>query len=104
MVSRFGDDLDSVIECHTNWLKTVETTPAFLGALDQFQDHRERRPVRQIAVRSVRLRTVAKPLSMGLVVRKCFQCSAGNVESEQRVSLLGQAVGRPVVFQGVAFR
>jgi len=35
---------------------------------------------RQPFDRIVRWRTVAKVLSMGLVVRKCFQCSAGHVE------------------------
>src|SRR6202171_3222461 len=48
---------------------------AFLCALDQFEDHRERGPVRQTALRSDG--AVAKVLSMGLVVRQCFQCSAG---------------------------
>ena len=47
MVGRLGDDLDPVVECHTEnefWqlVMTVETAPAFLGALDQFEDHRER--------------------------------------------------------------
>jgi len=32
---------------------------------------------RQPFDRMVRCRTVAKVLSMGFVVRKCFQCSAG---------------------------
>ena len=32
---------------------------------------------RQPFDRTVRCRTVAKVLSMGFVVRKCFQCSAG---------------------------
>jgi hypothetical protein len=46
-VSRLCDDLDPVVECHTEnefWqlVMTVETAPAFLGALDQFEDHRER--------------------------------------------------------------
>src|ERR1700730_18200409 len=56
-VGRLGDDLDPVVECHTEnefWrlVVTVETAPAFLCALDQFEDHRERGPVRQTALRS----------------------------------------------------
>src|SRR6202163_1963430 len=50
-VGRLGDDLDPVFECHTEnkfWqlVMTVETAPAFLRALDQFEDHRERGPIR----------------------------------------------------------
>jgi hypothetical protein len=30
----------------------IETTPAFLRALEQFEDHRERRPVGQAPLRS----------------------------------------------------
>jgi len=47
-VSRFGDDLDPVVECHTEnefWqlVVAIETTPAFLRGLKQFEDHREQR-------------------------------------------------------------
>jgi Arm DNA-binding domain len=50
-VGRLGDDLDPVFECHTEnefWqlVMTVETAPAFLRALDEFEDHRERGPIR----------------------------------------------------------
>src|SRR5664279_4083564 len=51
--------------------------------------------------RIVRWRTVAKVLSMGLVVRRCFQCSAGK-SYQQRVPILAQAVGRLLVFGRVA--
>jgi hypothetical protein len=55
-VGRLGDDLDPVGECHTEnefWqlVVTVETATPFLCALDQFEDHRERGPVRQTALR-----------------------------------------------------
>src|SRR6476620_11265381 len=58
-VGRFGDDLDPVVECHTEnefWplVVAIETTPAFLRALEQFEDHRERRPVGQAPLRSDR--------------------------------------------------
>ena len=58
-VSRFGDDLDPVVECHTEnefWqlVVAIETTPAFLRGLKQFEDHRERRPVGQATLRSDR--------------------------------------------------
>jgi hypothetical protein len=58
-VSRSGDDLDPVVECHTEnefWqlVAAIETTPAFLRGLDQFEDHRERRPVGQASLRSDR--------------------------------------------------
>jgi hypothetical protein len=56
-VGRLGEDLDPVVECHTKnefWqlVMAIETTPAFLRALKQFEDHRERGPVRQTALRS----------------------------------------------------
>src|ERR1700674_3245255 len=58
-VSRFGDDLDPVVECHTEnefWqlVVAIETTPAFLRGLEQLEDHRERRPVGQASLRSDR--------------------------------------------------
>ena len=58
-VSWFGNDLDPVVECHTEnefWqlVVAIETTPAFLGALKQFEDHRERRFVGQSSLRSDR--------------------------------------------------
>src|ERR1700682_5433965 len=57
---------------------TVETAPAFLCALDQFEDHRERGPVRQTALRSDgAVAHGGEGAFDGLVVRKCFQCSAG---------------------------
>src|ERR1700739_3609002 len=45
-----SDDLDSVGELYTEddfrqLVVTVETTPAFLGRLREFEDHRERRLV-----------------------------------------------------------
>jgi hypothetical protein len=51
-VGRLGDDLNPVVECHTKnefWqlVVSVETTSAFLRALEQFEDHGERRPVGQ---------------------------------------------------------
>jgi hypothetical protein len=33
---------------------SIEPSPAFLFALEEFEDHRERRPVRQTVVRSDR--------------------------------------------------
>jgi hypothetical protein len=56
----------------------VDAAPIFLRAFDKLEDHGKRRLVRQQPFdRLVRCRTVAKVLSMGFVVRKCFQCSAG---------------------------
>ena len=48
MVSRLGDDLDPVVECHPEnefWqlVVAIETAPAFLRGLEQFED--QRRPV-----------------------------------------------------------
>ena len=59
MVSGFSDDLDPVVECHTEnefWqlVVAIETTPAFLRGLEQLEDHRERRPVGQASLRSDR--------------------------------------------------
>jgi hypothetical protein len=57
-VGRLGDDLDPIVECHTKnefWqlVLSVETTPTFLCAFKQFEDHCERGPVGQTALRSV---------------------------------------------------
>ena len=78
-----GDDLDPVVECHTKnefWqlVVSVEPSPAFLCALEQLKTIAsavllDRQPFDRI----VRWRTVAKVISMGLVVRRCFQCAAG---------------------------
>src|SRR5206468_4905118 len=56
-VGRLGDDLDPIVECHTKnefWqlVVAIETAPAFLCALDQFEDHGERGLVRQTILRS----------------------------------------------------
>src|SRR5436189_5847480 len=58
-VGRLGDDLDPVVECHTEnefWqlVVSVEPSPAFLCALKQFEDHCEGGPVGQAALRSDR--------------------------------------------------
>ena len=77
------DDLNSVDEPYTeNYFRqlvvAIEATPAFLGGLGQLEDHGERGLFeRHPLERTVRWRTVANELSMGLVVRRCFQCSAG---------------------------
>jgi hypothetical protein len=108
-VGRLRDDLDPVVECHTEnefWqlVMSVETTPAFLCALDQFEDHRERGPVGQTALRSDRavphggegaFDGVGRPQVFPVLGREV-------VESEQRVSILARAVGRLLVFQRVA--
>ena len=45
--------------------------------------------------RAVRWRIVAKVLSMGLVVRKCFQRFGGEIEEgQQRLAVLDQAIDR----------
>ena len=54
----------------------------------------ERHPFERIVL----CRTVAKVLSMGLVVRRCFQCSAEIVKDEQRLSIFSQAFCGLVVF------
>ena len=52
----------------------------------------------------VRWRTVAKVLSIGFVVRRCFQCSAGKVvERQQRLPILDQAIGGLFVFEPNGF-
>src|SRR5437879_1771430 len=58
-VGRLGDDLDPVVECHTEnefWqlVVSVEPSPAFLCALKQFEDHCEGGRVGQAALRSDR--------------------------------------------------
>ncbi|MGY3294339.1 hypothetical protein ACVWWP_007406 [Bradyrhizobium sp. LM3.6] len=56
-VGRLGDDLDPVVECHTEnefWqlVVAIETTPAFMRGLKQFEDHRECRLLGEAALRS----------------------------------------------------
>src|SRR5438270_5149609 len=82
-VGRLGDDLDPVVECHTEnelWQLVVATErrQLFCAASSSLKTIAsavllDRQPFDRI----VRWRTVVKVLSMGLVVRKCFQCSAG---------------------------
>src|SRR5437764_14255756 len=55
----------------------------------------ERQPFERI----VRCRTVAKVLSIGFEVLRCFQCSAEIVECEQGLAILRQALGGLIVFQ-----
>src|ERR1700750_117298 len=94
-VGRLGDDLDPVVECHTKnefWqlVVAIETAPAFLCALDQFEDHGERGPVRQTTLRSDgavahggegAFDGVGRPQVFPVIGREV-------VESEQRVSVL----------------
>ena len=79
-----ADDLDAVGELHTldefwQLVVAVNPTPTFLGAVDQLEDHRERGLVQQdsLLIGWCGAGRVAKVLSIGFVVRKCFQCSAG---------------------------
>ena len=58
-VGQLGDDLDPVVECHTEnefWqlVVSVEPSPAFLCTLKQFEDHSQRCAVGQAALRSDR--------------------------------------------------
>src|SRR5438477_5546767 len=54
--------------------------------------------------RTVRWRTVANELSMGLVVRRCFQyLSREVVEGKQRVAILDQALDSLVIFDAPDF-
>src|SRR5271169_5090451 len=59
---------------------------------------------RQPFDRMVRCRTVAKVLSMGFVVGKCFPVLGREVvERQQLIAVLGQTIGRSVVFDLVGF-
>src|SRR6266700_2206198 len=56
-VGRLGDDLNPIVECHTKnefWqlVGAVEAAPASLRGFQHFEDHRERGPVGQAALRS----------------------------------------------------
>ncbi len=80
---RASDDLQPILELRTEHelgqlVMAVEPSPAFLRGVDEFEHHRQRRRVREAALRADRaVRTVANVLSIGLDVLKCFQCSAG---------------------------
>ncbi len=59
-------------------VRSIQAAPFFAGRLTQLEDHCTRRHAAEAAFGLVvRGRTVAKVLSMGLVVLMCFQCSAG---------------------------
>jgi hypothetical protein len=80
---RIANDLDAVSELHTldqfwQLVVAVDPAPIFLRAFDKLEHHGNAVLFdRQPFDRMVRCRTVAKVLSIGFVVRKCFQCSAG---------------------------
>ena len=80
---RIADDLDPVSELRPldqfwQLVLAVDPAPTLLGARDKLEDHGSAVLFdRQPFDRMVRCRTVAKVLSMGFVVRRCFQCSAG---------------------------
>jgi len=62
----------------------VEASPSFLRGFDKLEDHGERGAVRQAALRPDR--AVARGCERafdGVRVRKCFQCSAGEVVESQ---------------------
>ena len=60
-------------------LGAVEQPPFLGGGLHQLEDHRQAGGAAAVPlVRLRRSRTVANVLSIGLVVRRRFQCSAGN--------------------------
>jgi len=77
---------------------------SFLRALEQFEDHRERGPVRQTALRSDRVMAHSGEGAFdGFGGPQVFPVLGWEVvESQQRVAILAQAVGRLLVFQRVA--
>ena len=82
---RVGDDFDPVGELDPlnefrQLVVAIEPAPAFLSSIDELGLNTiasavlfERPPFERI----VRCRTVAKVLSIGFEVLRCFQCSAG---------------------------
>src|SRR5436190_13787069 len=100
-VSRFGDDLDPVVECHTEnefWqlVVAIETAPTFLRGLEQFEDHGERRPVGQATLRSDGAMAHGSEGAFNGIGRSQVFPVLGRevVERQQRVSILAQAVRR----------
>src|ERR1700730_14859817 len=87
-----ADDLDPVGELHTQdqfWqlVVSVDAAPSFLAPSTSLKTMASAVLFdRQPFDRTVRCRTVAKVLSMGFVVRKCFQCSAGKSENASSAS------------------
>jgi hypothetical protein len=75
-----SDDLDSVLELYTHddlgqLVVSTQAVPACLSRLCELERHGKRGLVREAAFRS--RCPMSNVLSIGLVVRKCFQCSAG---------------------------
>jgi hypothetical protein len=94
-VGRLGDDLDPVVECHTEnefWqlVVAIETTAAFLRGLEQFECHRERGPVRQATLRSDRAMAHGGEGAFDGIGRSQVFSVLGRevVEGEQYVSIL----------------
>src|SRR5438552_17510969 len=108
-VGRLGDDLDPVVECHTEnefWqlVVSVEPSPAFLCALKQFEDHCEGGRVGQAALRSDRaVAHGGEGAFNGIGGPQVFPVLGREVvEGQQRASILAQATGGLRVFQHVA--
>jgi hypothetical protein len=83
---------------------SVEPSPAFLCSLEQFEDHCERGPVRQAALRSDGAVTHGGEGAFnGIGSPQVFPVFGREVvEGEQRISILAQAVRRLRVFHRVA--
>src|SRR5208282_330399 len=103
---QLGGDLKSIDEFHTlddlwQLVMAVEPAPAFLSALDQLEDHGERGLVREAALRADRpmadrregaLDRVRGPQVLPMLDREV-------VIGQQRIAILLQAVGGPLVFE-----
>ena len=99
-VGRLGDDLDPVGEFHTlndlwQLVVAVEPAPAFLRAVDQLEDHGERGPVREAALRADRAVAHGGEGAFDGVRRAQVFPVLGRevVERQQRVAILAQAFG-----------
>src|SRR5918994_849142 len=62
-------------------MRTIQLAPALLCHHQELERHR------QCLGPAARSRTVAKLDSMGLLVRRCFQCSAGKSKKVSKASL-----------------
>ena len=97
-------DFDFVVELYTSddlrqLILSLQAPPAFRGRHDQLEHHKacvscDSAPF----IRTVRCRTVAKALSIGLMSETCPVLGRKIEERQQRVAVLEQAIDGLVVF------
>ena len=102
------DDLNSVVELYSQddfgqEAVAFETAPVLFGSLRELEDHRQRGLIGEATLRSSRTMTDGSKCALDWVGGpQVFPMFGGKVvEGEQRVTILGNALGRFLVFAAV---